>query len=147
MSRLTTHFTLEEMIISQTAARRGLDNHPSVQVVDSLKELCEHILEPLRDLVGGPILVTSGYRSPAVNAAVGGAANSQHLRGEAADIHCNNLSQQELFELVRNSGLPFDQVIDEFKNWVHVSYTAHRANRGEVLRARLVDHVAHYTRL
>ena len=80
------------------------------------------MLEPIRAHVGSPTIVTSGYRCDRVNSLIGGATDSQHKIGEAADIFCPRLSQQELFQLIRQFNLPFDQLIDEFGSWVHVSY-------------------------
>jgi uncharacterized protein YcbK (DUF882 family) len=131
--QLSEHFSLSEMTFSQTATRRGLDNTPSAPVVKNLKTLCEKVLEPLREKLGKPIHVTSGYRSEVVNAAVGGVSNSQHLLGEAADIVVPGMSVQELFNFVRNSGIEFDQLINEYGRWVHVSYTTRHPNRKSVL--------------
>ena len=144
-TQLTPHFTLEELIVSQTAVRHGLNNKPSAAVRQSLLELCVNVLEPLRVLAGQPITVSSGYRSVAVNAMIGGAPNSQHIKGEAADINCPAIGQQALFDLIRKSNLPFDQVIDEFKSWVHVSYTSKRPNRRQPLKARKVNGATKYT--
>jgi zinc D-Ala-D-Ala carboxypeptidase len=145
--KLSEHFTLEEMTRSQTAARKGISNKPNDQAVENLKELCVSVLEPLREMTGSPIGVTSGYRSPKLNAAIGGSPTSQHKVGEAADIHSTTLSQPELFKLIRNSTLPFDQLIDEFGSWVHISYRKPGLNRREVLKARRVGGVVKYTRL
>lgn len=135
--KLSAHFTLEELILSQTAQRKGLDNTPPPEVVPNLKALCVKVLEPLRGLTEQAIFISSGYRSAAVNRAVKGARKSQHVLGEAADITCPVLGQKKLFDLLRKSGLPFDQVIDEFGSWVHVSYRREAAaNRHQVLRAR-----------
>lgn len=84
--QLTEHFWLREFIRSGTAERLGLDNVPTEEVIGNLKHLCETVLEPLRVAMGEPIVINSGYRSPPVNKAVGGVANSQHIKGEAADI-------------------------------------------------------------
>jgi len=139
--KLTEHFTLEELFLSQTATRRGLDNTPPPEVVKNLKALCVNVLEPLRQLTGQPIVINSGYRSPTLNKLVKGAKNSQHVLGEAVDIICPALGQKKLFDLLRKSGLPFDQVIDEFGSWVHVSYRSApvAANRRQVLLARLIE--------
>lgn len=146
--KLSEHFTLEEMTLSQTATRKGLDNTPPPEESKNLKALCVKLLEPIRALAGNPVVVSSGYRSPAVNKAIGGAKNSQHVRGEAADITCPALGQKKLFDLIRKSGLPFDQVIDEFEQWVHVSYRRDaRKNRGETMRARNVDGKTVYTKV
>lgn len=120
--KLSAHFTLEELTISEVAARNGLDNTPDVTEREHLYWLCNAILEPLRDRVRAPIVVTSGYRSEEVNRWVGGAKNSDHQHGNAADIICPGLAQRELFDLVRFSELPFYQCIDEFGAWVHVSF-------------------------
>ena len=80
------YFTLQELTRSQTARQRGLDNTPDAAAVENLQSLVTHILDPLRQLWGSPLYVNSGYRSPAVNAAVGGARNRQQLTGCAADI-------------------------------------------------------------
>src|SRR5215475_6802196 len=110
------------MTFSETAVRHEFDNRPDAKSRQNLLELCENMLEPIRELVGGPITVTSGYRSPTLNSIVGGAPESQHKTGEAADINCALVNPQSLFQRIRQSELPFDQLIDEFGAWVHVSY-------------------------
>lgn len=129
---LTKDFTLEEL----TATSTGLANVPTTDVRVALKELCVNVLQPARDMLGMAINVTSGYRSPGVNKAVGGAANSQHAKGEAADLQCDD--NRKLFDVIREK-LLFDQLIwehgtDDQPAWVHVSYKT-QGNRGEVLRA------------
>ena len=147
MATLTEHFSLEEMIFSETAARHGIDNKPNAAARQKLLELCENMLEPIRELAGGPITVTSGYRSPTLNSIIGGAPESQHKTGEAADINCPLLNPQALFQRIRQSDLPFDQLIDEFGAWVHVSHRRPGRNRREVLRARKLNGETIYTEL
>lgn len=117
--QLSKHFTLDEFTFSQTAVRNGLDNTPSPAVIANLQNLCNNLLEPLRERVG-PIRITSGYRSSLVNSRVGGAANSQHLYGEAADIVVPGMSVYDVACLVRDE-FNYDQVIQEFGRWTHVS--------------------------
>lgn len=128
---ITRNFTLEELLRSATASRLGLENTPTVSVLGNLTQLCKRILQPLREAYGKPIIVTSGYRSPELNKAIGGAKNSQHMRGQAADIKGSQPSNgsicqenRRLFDLIRQLNLPFDQLIDE-KNysWIHVSFS------------------------
>jgi zinc D-Ala-D-Ala carboxypeptidase len=133
MNNLTAHFTLEEMTVSQTAARSEIDNTPSKREIEALRLLCVNVLEPLRISLGVPVIVSSGYRSPRLNRLVGGSANSQHMKGEAADIHVNSLSIQALFEAIRDSNLPYDQLIQEFDSWVHVSFS--NRNRRQAIYA------------
>jgi len=133
---LSPNFSLEEMIQSNTAARKGIDNTPSEAVKANLKNLCVNFLEVLRAKLAEkygkvmPIIVSSGYRSPALNKAVGGSANSQHITGQAADIIVPGLTVEELFQFILTN-MSFDQCIQEFDSWVHVSYI----NRNEALRA------------
>lgn len=120
---LSPHFTLEELTLSQTAARLGLDNTPPPDVVDNLKRTAIG-LELVRNLVGCPISVSSGYRSPLVNKAVGGASQSQHLTGQAADITAPGYgSPDALVRAIVGSQIPFDQVIREFDSWCHISFS------------------------
>lgn len=118
------HFTLKEFVKSDTARRLGIDNTPSPQVEERLRQLVDYVLDPLREAYGKPIYVNSGYRCPALNRAVGGVAHSQHLTGEAADITGGNCQEnRRLYELLRQSQLPVDQVINEHGfTWLHVSY-------------------------
>lgn len=122
------YFTLDEMLRSQTASRLGITEqfNPPQEVIDNLELLCLHILDPLREAIG-PINISSGYRSPQVNAAVKGAKSSQHMKGQAADLHPVNCTHAHLFETIKKMKLPFDQLIWEFGTdkepaWVHVSY-------------------------
>lgn len=132
--QLSPHFTLAEMTISQEAARSGLKNAPAPHQIIALRALCETVLEPLRASVKRPIVVSSGFRSRTVNARIGGSASSQHCRGEAADIMVPGMDTADVVDLIRALRLPFDQVIDEFSRWVHVSHSG-AGNRGEVLMA------------
>ena len=127
MERLSAHFTLSEL----TATSHG-PNYPGRTEIEALRALAVNVLEPIRAGVALAVHVNSGYRSPAVNAAVGGAAGSQHLRGEAADIWVSGLTPAELATRIVALGVPFDQLIVE-PSWVHVSYREGH-NRGQMLR-------------
>jgi zinc D-Ala-D-Ala carboxypeptidase len=125
---LSLNFTLQELTKSQEALRKGLNNSPSQEVVSNLQELSNMVLQRVRDHFGKSVTVTSGYRSPEVNAAVGGSKTSDHCKGQAADIEIAGVPNAELAEWIRDN-LDFTQVILEFytqgipdSGWVHVSY-------------------------
>jgi len=136
--RLSKNFTLAEL--TKTSVRT--DNMPDAGALDALFALCKEVLQPLRDALGKPIYVSSGYRSPKVNAVIGGSSNSQHCKGQAADFECFGMSNYELAKAVISNKIPFDQLILEFytpgipnSGWVHVSYRADGKNRFQVLSA------------
>lgn len=121
------YFTINELTKSATANRLKIDNTPSAQIQNNLEALVENVLDPLRQAWGQPIIVSSGYRCPALNKAVGGVANSQHKLGQAADIHTVSdtpADNKKLYLLIQKLGLPVDQCINEYGyNWIHVSYS------------------------
>ena len=133
---------MEEMVASGTARRLGIRNVPSAVAVRNMKALCEDVLEPLRRQMGR-VIVTSGYRSEALNRAVGGVKNSQHRRGEAADIHCSSLEQAEQwFNFVRDH-LDYDQLLLERRLnngccWLHISYIRQPGRRQNRRQARFI---------
>lgn len=135
--QLSKHFTLWEMMRSGTAVRMNIKNVPDEQEKEALRQLCQHVLEPLRCRYGA-IIITSGYRCLRLNRAVGGVPTSQHMRGEAADIFIPNLEiGQKYFDFIKNN-TTFDQLIWEPRGadvprWLHVSYTTRRPNRMQVL--------------
>lgn len=130
------YFTLNELTASATAKRKGIDNTPDATVRANLTALVANILDPLREAYGKPIVVSSGYRSPKLNKAVGGAAKSQHVTGQAVDIHTLSdtpADNKKLYDLILKLKLPFDQLINEYNfNWVHVSFSPR--NRRQVLK-------------
>ena len=128
---MATYFTLSELVRSDTAAARSIDNAPSHDVIRRLNALMDECLDPVREFWGKPIGVNSGYRSPALN----GAAASQHMKGEAADITTGSVADNlRLFERIAASAIPFDQLIDENRGrWIHISYRADGKNRMQVL--------------
>ncbi len=136
---LSTHFTLAELTASTTAARRGIANEPDGEAVECLKALCSAVLDPLREVLGRPVTVNSGFRSPELNRIVGGVPDSQHVFGQAADLQCPGLPVMDVFKAIVRLGLPFDQVIYEARDsntkWVHVSHKA-GDNRGEIRVAK-----------
>ena len=135
--QLSKHFTLWEMMRSGTAVRLNIKNVPDEQEKEALRQLCQHVLEPLRCRYGA-IIITSGYRCLRLNRAVGGVPTSQHMRGEAADIFIPNLEMgRKYFDFIKNN-TTFDQLIWEPRGadvprWLHVSYTTRRPNRMQVL--------------
>ena len=124
---VTMHFTIEELYASATAKRLGIDNKPSVQQMINLVYLCAYVLEPLRVAMNEPIKIGSGFRCQKLNKAVGGVYNSQHMKGQAADlcIDCDIEKGRRWFNYIKNH-LPFDQLIMEHNSkgtyWVHVSF-------------------------
>jgi zinc D-Ala-D-Ala carboxypeptidase len=118
---LSEHFTLEELILSQTAARQGIDNTPSATIVQKLRQLAG-VLEEVRSLLGGaPILVSSGYRCLELNEAVGGAKNSAHMDGLAADFTAPAFGTViQAARKIAASDLAYDQLIQEYGAWVHI---------------------------
>ena len=128
------YFTIAELCKSATADRLGINNRCRQEHVENLTALVDNVLDQLREWYGKPLLVSSGYRCPALNSAVKGSPTSQHMSGQAADIDTGDRQQNKLlFEYIRKN-LPFDQVIDESNfAWVHVSYRADGSNRNQVL--------------
>ena len=124
---VTMHFTIEELYASETAKRLGIDNKPSVQKMINLVYLAANVLEPLRVAMGEPVKINSGYRCEKLNKAVGGVYNSQHLKGQAADICIDGdmAKGRRWFNYIRDH-LNFDQLIWEHDKsgtyWIHVSF-------------------------
>jgi hypothetical protein len=127
---LSPHFTLEELTFSQTALRKGIDNTPAAGAVENLTTLCATLLEPARDLLGVPLHLDSGFRSPALNEAVGGAKTSAHMDGRAADCIPQGADLRQAFDRLRRSDLPYDQIIYECSAWIHLAI----ARKGETPR-------------
>ena len=120
--RLSENFSLEELTASETAARKGIDNTPSEEVINNLKRLAAALQEVRALLNHRAILVSSGYRSPELNQAVGGSATSDHCKGLAADFICPSYgSPNDIVRAIAASDLSFKQVIREFDKWVHLS--------------------------
>ncbi|QDG69437.1 D-Ala-D-Ala carboxypeptidase family metallohydrolase [Janthinobacterium tructae] len=130
---LSPHFSLAELVSSQVATRKGIDNAPAPAIVANLTRLAA-LLEQVRALVGAPITISSGYRSPALNKAVGGASSSAHVLGLAADIGTAKLTPKALALVIRQSDIAFDQLIYE-GTWVHIGLST-GAPRRQVLTAK-----------
>ena len=138
--KLSNNFSLNELIRSQTAERKCIDNTPSTEHQENLKLLCTHVLQRVRDHFGKVVTVSSGYRSPALCEAIGSKPTSQHAKGEAADFEIFGVSNKELADWIHNN-LNYDQLILEFwspedpnKGWIHCSYSRDN-NRKQYLRA------------
>lgn len=153
MTQLSENFHLSEFLKSQTAARRGIANVPGKAEIAAMQRLCVKVLEPVRAHYGRPVILSSGYRSPALNRAIGGSSTSQHCKGEAADFEIPGVSNVEVARWM-HAYLNYDQLILEFytpgqpnSGWVHVSYrepyrnmelTARRVRKWGKLRTEYV---------
>ena len=147
---LTPHFKLSEFVRSETAERHGIANVPPEEAVENLRRLCEHTLEPLREALGLPIVITSGYRCKQLNSLLAhSSSTSQHIRGEAADFYVGHtdctdftekLSRRELLikafrQILTDPKIDFDQII-LYPTFIHVSYVSREKNRHGILKAR-----------
>lgn len=126
--QLTENFSLSELVKSETAIRKGLDNTPTPEVIASLQLLAEKVLQPVREHFDRVVKINSGYRAPEVNASVGGSKTSDHCKGQAADIEIVGVANGDLAKWITEN-MKFTQVILEFytkgipdSGWVHVSY-------------------------
>ena len=135
--RLSKNFVLSEITRSNTAKRLGISNEPSKKHLANMQKLITELIQPMRDSIG-PIRISSGYRSPQLNRAIGGSSKSQHCKGQALDLQFwkdGQMCNQEIYKWILNSNLQFDQMINEFDfAWIHISFNANK-NRKQVLEA------------
>jgi hypothetical protein len=139
--QLSKNLALAEVMRSETAKRRGISNMPTPEHIENFKKLAEKVFQPIREHFGVPIHISSGYRSSALNKAVGGSSSSQHCSGEAIDIDMDgtSITNKQIFDFIREN-LEFDQMIWEFgtdanPDWVHVSYESTGKQRKQILKA------------
>jgi hypothetical protein len=148
--QLSKNLELSEVTRSETAKRKGISNMPTPEHIENFKKLAENVFQPIRDHFGVPIRISSGYRSEALNKAIGGAGkmvngkyvpSSQHCKGEAIDIDMDgtSITNKQVFDYIKEH-LPFDQLIWEFgtdtnPDWVHVSFDSEGKQRKQVLKA------------
>ena len=135
--RLSKNFVLSEITRSNTAKRLGIDNGPDKNHLRSIQRLITNLIQPMRDALG-PIRISSGYRNPNVNRAIGGSTKSQHCKGEALDLQFwkdGKICNKEIYDWVLSSDVEFDQMINEFDfAWIHISLKE-KNNRNQVLEA------------
>ena len=135
--KLSKNFTRAEIEHSNTAKRLGISNEMSEKHLENMQRLIDNLIQPLRDELG-PIRISSGYRSPALNRAIGGSSRSQHSKAEALDIQFwkdGKMNNKVLYDWIIDSGLEFDQMINEFDfSWIHISLKG-KGNRNQILEA------------
>jgi hypothetical protein len=123
--QLSKNFTLSEFTLSQTAARLGIDNTPSTEVIKNLIRTAEGMEEVRLLLKGNAIIISSGYRGSALNKAIKGSKTSQHMLGEACDFTCPRFGTvDEIMKAIVTSSIKFDQCIKEFSTWIHISFSS-----------------------
>ena len=139
-AKISNHISLKEATRSNTAQRLGIDNFPNSYIISKMQLTANKIFEPLREYVECPIYISSFYRSPELNTAIGGSKNSQHCKGEAIDLDdvYSKVKNKVFFDYIKEN-LDFDQLIWEFGDdenpaWVHVSYKE-KGNRNRILKA------------
>ena len=141
MKKISKNITYKEAIHSNTAKRLGIENVPNDKQIANMFTIADMIFQPLRSYVGGPIKITSFFRSSELNRAIGGSKSSQHCKGQAMDLDdvYGHKTNAEMFMYIREN-LDFDQLIWEFgdeenPNWIHVSYVDKQKNRNRCLKA------------
>ena len=147
--QLSENFSLNEFTKSDTAVRKGIDNTPNDDHLESMKALCENVLQKVRSHFGKSVRITSGYRSPELCEAIGSSSKSQHAKGQAADFEITGIDNKDLAIWIRDN-VDFDQLILEFytegdpnSGWVHCSYSDD--NRKQVLSAKKTDTGTQYS--
>ena len=134
--KLSDHFSWSEMCVDTRYWGKRYPNVPGEKELENIRNLVTNVLEPIRGLIGKPMVITSGYRNQQNNFLIGGVRTSQHLKGEAADFYVKEMSSMRVLRKILESDtiIPFDQLICyQVKNFIHVSYTTDRGNRLEIL--------------
>ncbi len=129
------NFKMSELIYSKTALKNQIYNMPRLDELDNLLDLMTNVLQPIREHFNSEVNIHSGYRNEKLNQLVNGAKNSQHLKGQAADFTVKNHSIDEVIDWIRKN-LVYDQLINEYDKWIHVSYNSKGVNRGEFLHLK-----------
>lgn len=127
------NFKISELIQSDTAIKHNINNMPDISSLDNMLELIVHCLQPVRSKIKKPMIITSGYRNPQVNKLVGGASNSQHTKGQAVDFKVSGMTPAQVVDFIKKSGIEFDQLINEYDKWTHISYSKNK-NRKQILK-------------
>jgi hypothetical protein len=148
--KLSENFSLAELVKSQTAVRKGINNEPGTAEIENLIHLAKNILQPVREHFGKPVIISSGYRSPELCEAIGSSAKSQHSKGEAADFEIGGVDNKELATWI-SKNTEFDQLILEFydgvdpnSGWVHCSASKEKS-RKQLLKAEKIEGRTVYT--
>ena len=129
------NFTMSELVYSKVAIKNNISNMPDIDSLDNILELIINVLQPIRVAINKPMIITSGFRSKELNKIIGGNSNSQHLTGSAVDFIVKGVEPENLVNFIVKMGIEFDQLINEYDSWVHVSYNKKR-NRKQVLRIK-----------
>ena len=119
---MVLNFKISELIHSDTAIRNNINNMPDINSLDNMLDLIYYVLQPLRNKIGKPMIITSGYRNDRVNRLVGGAKNSQHQNGQAVDFTIKGMSVTQIVEFIKKTGIEYDQCINEYDKWCHISF-------------------------
>lgn len=113
---------MSELIHSETAISHNINNMPDINSLDNMLDLIHYVLNPIRERIKKPMIITSGYRCKKVNELVGGKDTSQHLKGQAVDFVIEGMKPSEIVNFIRNMYIEYDQLINEYDKWVHISY-------------------------
>ena len=129
------NFTMSELIHSDTAIKNNINNMPDINSLDCMLDLIVYCLQPVREMLEKPMIITSGFRCSEVNKLVGGVSNSQHTKGQAADFTVSGETVEGLIFKIATSGIEYDEIINEYDKWVHISFVKGN-NRKETLRIK-----------
>lgn len=127
------NFKISELIQSDTAIKHSINNMPDINSLDNMLELIVYCLQPIRDKIKKPMIITSGYRNSQVNKLVGGVSNSQHANGQAVDFKISGMMPAQVVDFIKKTGIEFDQLINEYDKWVHISFNKGK-NRKQILK-------------
>ena len=129
------NFKISEFLKSDTAAKNNINNIPDFNSLDNILDLIINCMQPIRNLFNLPVIITSGFRCQKLNKIVGGSANSQHLVGCAADFKIKSLTPDKIIHKIKNTNNEYDQIINEYDKWVHISYRKDK-NRKQILKIK-----------
>ncbi len=116
------NFTITELVHSDNAIKAGIDNTPTIAQIDNLLNLIFYCLQPIRDKLKKPMIITSGFRNKKVNALANSKPNSQHLEGKAADFIVKGMTPAQIIDFIVKTNIEYDQLINEYNKWVHISF-------------------------
>lgn len=130
---MSLNFLISELIYSDIAIENNINNMPDINALDNMLELIFYCLQPIRELIKKPMIINSGFRCRQINFLAGGALNSQHLTGQAVDFKIKGMTPKQIVEIIQKSNIEFDQLINEYDKWVHISFNKGK-NRKQVLK-------------